>query len=121
MTHLTWRTWSIWLLKANLIIWATNALLFAVLVLLSSDLAGFVLSGYFSKITLLETGMSFLVAGAIAFSGSVLPSKAKEYSRKTDENWSIDKLRNSEKRANKYIVLAITLFVESLLISFVGF
>jgi hypothetical protein len=77
-------------------------------------------SGYFSKITLIETGVSFLVGGALAFSGSILSSKTKEYVLKSDEQWSIEKLRKSERKANKYIILAVILFVESILISFFG-
>jgi hypothetical protein len=103
-----------------LIIWAANGFLFAILVLGGSSLTNLASSGYFSKVTLLETGIAFLISGAIAFSGSILPSKAKEYVRKSDENWSIEKLRKSEKRANKYIFLAVFLFVESLIISFLG-
>lgn len=121
MVHPTLPTWFIWLGKANLIVWTINAVVFVVLAGVISGWVALFSSGYFSKITLLETGIAFLVAGAIAFSGSVLPSKAKEYGRKTGEEWSVDKLRKSEKKANKYIVLAIILFLESLLISFLGF
>jgi hypothetical protein len=121
MPHPILHTWPIWIGKANLIIWIINAAVFAVLAATSSGWTELLLSGYFSKITLLETGIAFLAAGAIAFSGSVLPSKAKEYSRKTNEQWSMDKLRKNEKKANKYIALAVILFLESLLVSFLGF
>jgi hypothetical protein len=121
MGHSTWHIWSIWLLKANVITWIINSLLMVVFVFSGSTLTGLVFSGYFSKITLLETGVAFLVAGALAFSGSVLPSKAKEYVLKSEEQWSVDKLKSSEKRANKFIILAAILLVESLLISFFGF
>jgi hypothetical protein len=110
----------VWVLKGNLIIWAVNALLFAILVLSGSTLNSLAFSGFFSKITLLETGVSFLVGGALAFSGSVLPSKTKEYVFKSDEQWSVEKLRKSERKANKYIILAVILFIESILISFLG-
>jgi hypothetical protein len=120
MTNTYWQKQLIWILKANLIIWTINALLFVILVFSGSNVTNLAFSGYFSKITLLETGVSFLVGGALAFSGSVLPSKAKEYALKSDERWSIEKLRKSEKRANKYIILAIMMLVESILISFFG-
>jgi hypothetical protein len=120
MAHSNLRTWIFWFLKGNVLIWSVNALLFVFLVLSGSILSGLVSSGYFSKITLLETGICFLVGGAIAFSGSVSSSKTKEFIRKSNEQWSIDKLRKSEKRANKYIALAILLFVESLIVSFLG-
>jgi len=77
-------------------------------------------SGYFSIITMFETGISFVIGGAIAFSGSILPSKAKEYALKSDGEWSIEKLRKSEKIANKYIMMAVLMFIESVIISFLG-
>jgi hypothetical protein len=112
--------WAIWILKGNLVVWSVNILLFIILVSLGSVLSSLVSSGYFSKMILLQTGICFLVGGAIAFSGSVSSSKIKEFIRKSDEQWSIDKLRKSEKRANKYIALAILFFVESLIVSFLG-
>ena len=120
MVHSNLRMWMIWILRGNLVVWSVNVLLFVILVSLGSVLSGLVSSGYFSKMTLLETGICFLVGGAIAFSGSVSSSKIKEYIRKSDERWSIERLRKSEKRANKYIVLAILLFAESLIVSFLG-
>jgi len=120
MTSLHWQKQLIWVLKANLIIWTANIFLFAILVFSGSEVINLAFSGYFSKITLLETGVSFLIGGAFAFSGSVLPSKAKEYALKSDERWSIEKLRKSEKRANKYIILAIIMLIESIIISFFG-
>ena len=112
-----WRKSFIWILKANLVLWAINVVSFAVLFALGFNLVN---SGYFSKIALLETGVSFLVGGAMAFSGSALPSKAKDQVLRTNEDWSIDKLRSSEKRANKYLILAVILFVECLVASFLG-
>lgn len=103
-----------------MVVWAINVLLLVVLVLLSSSLANLVSLHFFSIITLLETGTAFLVGGALAFSGSILPSKAKDYVFKSEEKWSVDKLRESEKRANKYLILAVVLFVESILISLFG-
>ena len=111
----------IWNIKANLAVWTINAILFAIFVLLGSTATSLVSSGYFSKITLLETGIAFVIAGALAFSGSVLPSKAKEYALKTGEPWSMEKLKKSEKNANKYIVLAAILFLECVAISLSGF
>ena len=88
------------------------------LVFSGSNFNDLVFSGYFSKITLLETGIALLIGGALAFSGSVLSSKAREHILKSDENWSMEKLRKTEKRANKYIVFALFLFFESIIISF---
>ena len=112
-----WHKSFIWVLKANLVVWAVNLILFVVFVWFGFNWTN---SGYFSKTTLLEAGVSFLVGGAFAFSGSALPSKAKDQIRKTDEKWSIENLRSSEKKANKYLILAVILFVECLIASFLG-
>lgn len=120
MVHSSLRIWSIWILKANLVIWAINAMLLAILVFSGISSTNLSFSKYSSTIVLLETGVAFLVGGALAFSGGIFPSKTKEYVLKSDEKWSVDKLRESEKRANKYLVLAVILFVESILISLFG-
>jgi len=112
----------VWFLKGNLVVWAVNGVLFAVLGVSGFGWGNLIVSGYFSKITFLETGAAFLVGGALAFSGSLLPNKAREQILKTaDEPWSMEKLRRGEKKANKYIILALVLFVESLLVALVGF
>jgi hypothetical protein len=121
MINSVWRRIFVWVLKGNLIIWAINAVLFGLLGLSGYGWNTIFFSSYFSKIALLETGICFIVGGALAFSGSVLPSKTKEYVLKSDEQWSIEKLRKSEKRANKYLILAIMLLVESIIISLFGF
>jgi hypothetical protein len=111
----------IWFLKGNLVVWVLNGVLFAVLGLSGFNWVNLIGSGYFSKITFLETGAVFLLGGALAFSGSILPSKAKEQILKTtDEPWSMEKLRKSERKANKYIILALILFLESLLVASLG-
>ena len=115
-----WRIF-IWLLKGNLIVWTINSLIFAILIIMGSTWNSLLFSSYFTKITLLETGIFFLAAGAIAFSGSVLSSKTKEIVRKTSDEWSLENLRNSEKKANKFIALAIILLIESIIISIFGF
>jgi hypothetical protein len=120
MTNSNWQKRLVWILKASLVTWSFNSLLFVVLVFSGSNMASLAFSGYFSKITLLETGVSFLIGGAIAFSGSVLPSKAKEFALKSDERWSIEKLRKNEKRADKYIIFAIIMLIESIVVSFFG-
>jgi predicted phage tail protein len=117
MTHSSLHVTSVWILKVNFVVWAINALLFAVFVLSGSSLTGLLSSGFFSKLALFETGIALIVGGALAFSGSVSANKTKEYTRRSNEKWSIDKLRNSEKKANKYILLALLIFVESLVVS----
>lgn len=118
MSNPYWQKTFMWVIKADLVVWAINAVSFAILALSGLNWATF---GFFSKIALLETGISFLLGGALAFSGSALPSKAKGQVLRKDEEWSIDKLRSSEKRANKYLILAVILFVECLIASFLGF
>ena len=112
-----WRKSLFWVLKANIVIWVVNSVLFIILDLFGN---GWGKSGYFSKISLVEAGIFFLIGGALVFSGSVLPSKVKEQILKSNEKWSIENLRNSEKRANKYIILAVILFVECLIVSLLG-
>ena len=120
MSHSNFRMWTIFILRGNLVVWFVNTLLFVILVFSGSTLDVLVSSDFFSKMTLFEAGVFFLVGGAIAFFGSASPSKIKEHILKSDERWSIEKLRKSEKRANKYIALAILLFAESLIVSFLG-
>jgi hypothetical protein len=115
------KTFLWWVLKGNLIVWAINGVLFIVLGLTGLSLSTLVARGFLSKVSFLETGVAFLLAGVLAFSGSVLPNKAREQIFKTaDEPWSIEKLRRSEKKANKFVALALFLFLESMLIAFLG-
>ncbi len=120
MPHASWRTWVTWLLVGNSVVWVINTVFFSALVFTGSSVAGLIGSSFFSKMTLLETGVAFLIGGALAFSGSVLPSKTQEQIFKKGEPWSMEKLKKSEKRANKFIVLALVLFLESLIISLFG-
>ena len=117
MSSSYWRMSFIWIIKANLVVWAINAIIFAILFFAGLRWAT---PGFFSKITLVETGISFLIGGALAFSGSALPSKEKSQVLRSRDDWSIDKLRSSEKRANKYLILAVIFFLECLLVSFLG-
>ena len=73
MINSLWRRIFVWVLKGNLIIWAINAVLFGLLGLSGYSWNTLMVSSYFSKIALLETGICFIVCGALAFSGSVLP------------------------------------------------
>ncbi len=110
----------LWILKGNLILWVVNLIIFALLLPLGYTPLEVISLEFFSKILFAETGVAFLVGGALAFSGSIGTTKTKEYLRKSGEPWSMDKLRQSEKRANKYLILAVFLFVESILASFLG-
>jgi hypothetical protein len=115
------RIYLLWLLKGNFVIWALNGVSFSLLLLFGYSAIDLLNASFLTKITLLETGVVFVVAGGIAFSGSLLPSKAREQIFKSEDGeWSMEKLRKSEKTANKYILLAIILFLESIIISVFG-
>ena len=109
-----------WILKANLVIWLINVVAFGVFVAAGFELNIILNQSFFSKLVLLETGVTFLVGGFFAFSGSALQNKTREHLLKKEEKWSIETLKNKEKRANKYIILAAVLFVQSLVIGFLG-
>jgi hypothetical protein len=110
-----------WILKANLVTWMANAVIFLIIALLGIDFGSIIYASFFSKITLAETGIALVVAGGLAFSDSALSSKAKEQLLNSEEKWSIDKLRASEKKANKFIFLSLILFLECVVIAFLGF
>ena len=111
-----------WILKANVVIWIANIVIFVIIAaLMNIDFGSIIYASFFSKFALAETGIALVIAGGLAFSDSALSSKAKEQLLKSNEKWSIDKLRASEKKANKFIILALTIFLESLVIGFLGF
>ena len=107
-----------WIIEINIIIWVINCLVFFILIVLHWNSG--LLTAYFSKALFLETGLAFLIGGVLAFSSSALPTKAKGYIRQSEEHWSIETLRQGEKRANKYLALAVVLFFQSILISLIG-
>jgi hypothetical protein len=117
MNSTNWRKLLIWILKANIAVWIIDILVLAVLFVLSFDLITLVNSAYFSKMLLLEAGIVFIIGGFIAFSSGVFSSKAKENILHKHEDWSVEKLEKSEKKANPYILLGVVLFAESLILS----
>ncbi|HUK84744.1 MAG TPA: hypothetical protein VLU95_02670 [Candidatus Acidoferrum sp.] len=108
-----------WTIKLNVIIWIANVIIFVILTLIDRNAT--VLQTFFTKASFLETGITLLVGGILTFSSSVLPSKAREYISKSEEHWSIDTLKIAEKKANKYLLLAVILFIQSIIISFLGY
>lgn len=115
--HRNWRQPLIWLLKANIAVWIIDLVVLAFLEILGYDWLLLIAKGYFPTILLLETGVALLIGGAMAFSSSAFSSKAKRLILHSEEKWSIDKLRQSEKRANAYIILGILLFLQSIILS----
>ncbi len=121
MKSTDWKRQTVWQLKANLGLWIVNGLLLLVFSLVNHDFLQTMNLEFFSKLTFIETGIALIVGGVIAFSGSVSASKSKEFILKSNERWSIEKLRVSEKGANKFLILALVLFLESLIISYFGY
>jgi hypothetical protein len=74
--------------------------------------------GFFSMVLLLDSGIVFLVAGLIAMSSSIFPSKVKEYVFHSGEQWSHEKHKKSEAKANLYILMGVLLFLESIVSGF---
>jgi hypothetical protein len=119
MTQSQWPSLLKWMIKLNILLWIINCSVFTVLAV--SNWNTWLLNAYFSKALFLETGLAFLIGGILAFSSSALQTKAKEYISKSEEHWSIETLRHGEKRANKFLLLAVALFLESILVSLIGF
>ncbi len=120
MNTTLWKQIAEWEIKAIVILWVINTVI-AVGLTLGINGFPFLSSTLLSKLTFVETGVALLVGGVVAFSGSVSASKSKEFILKSEQHWSVDKLRAQEKQANKYLLLAALFFVQSIIISFVGF
>jgi hypothetical protein len=112
---------ALWELKASSLIWLINGLVVLTLILIGNDFQTLLAGTIFSKLALLESGIAFLTGGIIAFSGSVSASKSKEVLFKSSEQWSIEKLKSSEKTANNYLLLALIFLVVSIIISVLGY
>jgi hypothetical protein len=121
MNPVVWKNLALWELKANVLIWLINGIVVLTLILLGNDFQTLLAATIFSKLALLESGIIFLTGGIIAFSGSVSASKSKEVLLKSSEQWSIEKLKSSEKTANNYLLLALIILVISIIISVLGY
>jgi len=121
MNPVVWKNLALWELKANVLIWLINGIVVLTLILLGNDFQTLLAATIFSKLALLESGIIFLTGGIIAFSGSVSASKSKEVLLKSSEQWSIEKLKSSEKTANNYLLLALIILVVSIIISVLGY
>jgi hypothetical protein len=105
------------MLKANAIVWLINIIILALFFIYGVSTASLLQTGYFSKMLLLETGITFLIAGATAFSGSILTSKMREQFLHSTDKFSVEKLRDNENKANLFIIMGILLFLQSLIAS----
>ena len=121
MNPVVWKNLALWELKANVLVWLINGIVVLTLIFLGNYFQTLLDAKIFSKLALLESGIIFLTGGIIAFSGSVSASKSKEVLLKSSEQWSIEKLKSSEKTANKYLLLALIILVVSIIISVLGY
>jgi len=113
-----WRQPVTWVLKVNLTFFAIDLLLLLFLSLfLGVSVLSLVKAGFFPMMLLLDCGIIFLAGGLIAMSSSIFPSKIREYVFHSDE-WSEEKQKKSERKANLYILTGIILFLESFVSAF---
>lgn len=109
-----------WALKVNLAFLIIDLLLLPFFSLFFEvSVLMLVKDGFFSTMLLLDSGIIFLVGGLIAFSSSIFPSKVKEHVFHSEEKWSQEKHRKSERKANLYILTGILLFLESIVSGFI--
>ncbi len=94
-----------------------DLLIFSALVAIGFNAASLATGRFFSVTLLLACGIAFLVGGAIAFSSGIFSTRAKEKIMHRNEQWSVENLRQGERRAHPYLLLAVLLFLESLLLS----
>ncbi len=115
-----WRPALIWVLRVNFVFLAIDLLLLLFLsIFLKVTVFTLVEDGFFSLILLLDSGIILLIGGLIAMSSSIFPSKVREHVLNSDEKWSLEKHKKSEKKANLYILAGILLFLESLVSGFI--
>ncbi len=120
--HWNWRLIIIWIMKVNLFFWIADLLLLPFLsFFLGVDMLTLMLSGYFSTMLFVDSGIIFLIGGLIAFSSSIFPSKIREHFFHSRENWSLEKQKQSEAKANLYILSGIILLLESMILALNAF
>ena len=114
-----WLKSVIWALRVNFIIVIFDLILLAVWLLLqSADLIVPMRRDLFSVLLFLESALVFLAGGVVAMSGSIFPSKIREHFFRSKEEWSAEKHKKGEARANLYILAGVFLFLESLGLTF---
>lgn len=111
-----WR-FAVWVLKINTSLLIIN---FLILTLPSFFLEFSLLNpAVFSMLLLLESGITFLVAGLLVISSSIFPSKIREQIFHNEEGWSLEKHQQTQKKANRYVLIGIFLFFESVIIGLI--
>jgi len=111
-----WRQRVTWILKVNLTFLVIDLLLLPFLSLfLGVSVLSLVKAGFFPTMLLLNSSIIFLAGGLIAMFSSIFPSKIREYIFHSDEKWSEETQKKSERKANLYVLAGIILFLESLI------
>jgi len=107
-----WR-FAVWALKVNVALLVIDFLILALMFFfLKVNILNPVV---FSMLLLLESGITFLVGGALVISSSIFPSKVREEIFHTEERWSLEKHHQTQRKANRYILVGVFLFLESLI------
>jgi len=115
-----WRKSLFWALEVNFVILIIDAILFAIgFVLQSASIIAPLRRDFVIILLLIESALVFITGGAVAMSTSIFPTKIREHFFHSKEEWSAEKHKKSEARANLYILVGIFLFVESLGLAFV--
>ena len=115
-----WRRSVSWVLKVNLAFLVIDLLLLPFLSLFFKvSVFTLVKDGFFSMMLLLDSGIIFLAGGLIAMSSSIFPSKVRKHVFHSDEEWSQEKHKKSEAKANLYILMGVVLFLESIVSGFI--
>jgi len=115
-----WRRSLTWALRVNLILLVIDLVLLPLSsLLLKTSIFALVAAGFFSVLLLLESGIIFVIGGLVAMSSSIFASKIREHVFHSDEEWSKEKQKRSEARANLYILTGVFLFLESIVSTFV--
>ena len=110
-----WRKSVIWTLKVNLTVLTVDFLLLLLWLLLANwNILAPMRKDFLPLLLLLEAGLVFLIGGAIAMSSAIFPSKIREHVFHSGEEWSKEKLKKGEAKANLYILAGAFLFLESL-------
>ena len=75
--------------------------------------------GLLPMLLLLEAGLIFLAGGLSVLSSTVFFTKVREYVFHSEEKWSMDKYRRSERGALPYMIVGVMLLGESTFLAFV--
>lgn len=111
-----WRQPLLWILRVNSVFIVIDFLLLLVwAAFLNSTSLVWFKSGYLSMMLLLEAGLVFLAGGLVAMSSSIFANKVRNYVFHSDEKWSVERGKKTERKANLCILTGGILFIESLI------